>query len=71
MLKLLYHHNVVRYILCFFSEKDRYFDIVMDYVDGGPLWDQIGKAGNVPLHLLMKWLDETASALNYVHSVMK
>ena len=70
MLKQMCHTNVVKYYMCFSSKNDRYFNIAMEYLDGGSLRDHINQGG-VAIPLTVKWLQETVSALDYVHNVVR
>ena len=64
--KLFEHPNIVSYHTIFETEK--YVQVVMDYCDGGELFDKICLYGKIPESLCAYYLRQICSAVYYIHS---
>ena len=64
--KLLDHPNIVGYHAIF--ETERYVQVVMDYCDGGELFDKIVNNGRIQENISALYLRQICSAIYYMHS---
>lgn len=67
-MSVLTHHNVIRYFNCFYSRNHKVFNVVMEYADGGTLAGQVECTPGPTIGTLTRWLGESLSALDYIHS---
>lgn len=64
----LTHPHIVRYFYCFYSRRDNYFNVVMEYASGGTLATQVEGTPGPTIDTIKRWLRETLLALEYMHS---
>ena len=60
-MKKLKHENIVQYVECFYL--DGYAYIIMEYCEGGTLFQYIRKHGIVPEHTFVDFVRQIASGL--------
>ena len=65
-MKKLKHENIVQYVECF--HLDGYAYIIMEYCEGGTLFQYIRKNGVVPEHTFVDFVRQIASGLEFLHS---
>ena len=68
LLEDLNHPNIIQYIESFLDEEN-YFNIVMDYCDGGDIYNKVREmSGNlIPEDIIIDYIIEIGLALSYVH----
>lgn len=67
ILSELTHAHIIRYFKCYFSRKEKYFNVIMEYANSGSLADQIECVPVPTLATVTRWLKESLSALEYLH----
>jgi hypothetical protein len=65
LLSQIIHPHIVRYFTQFYSKKNKYFNVVMELVDGGSLYEKVKE--NVDEKQLLVWFQQTVNALDYLH----
>ncbi len=68
ILQQLSHANIVRYFVCFNSQQDRFFNIVMELVAGGSLADKVTPVSPPSNDQVYHWVYQIAQGLEYMHS---
>jgi serine/threonine protein kinase len=66
--KELKHKNIVN-VYDVFIEQDDTIYIVMDYIQGGELFDKIKYSNGLPEPTARRWFKEIVEAVEYIHSV--
>jgi hypothetical protein len=67
ILERLTHPYIARYFLNFHSHKDRYFNIVMELIEGGTLAEKVTCIPAPSEAEIVEWMRQMASALRYMH----
>lgn len=68
IMKELDHPCIARIFETYEEEGANHVFIVMEYLEGGDLFDRLAEAsGNLPVPMVMQVIKQTAGALNYAH----